>query len=62
MECRTADHIAPVRRRRLTAQLKQAHARKSGEIVRYEHAVRRALREVADALAGRETYLKQLAV
>jgi len=46
---------------RLTAQLKQAHARKSEEVARYEQTVQRAFREVADALAGRETYLQQLA-
>lgn len=45
---------------RLTAQLKQAHARKREEVARYEQTVQRAFREVADALAGRETYLNQL--
>jgi len=44
---------------RLTAQLKQARARKKEEIARYERTVQTAFREVADALAGRETYLKQ---
>nr|WP_255493497.1 efflux transporter outer membrane subunit [Asaia sp. As-1742] len=46
---------------RLTAQLKQARARKSEQAARYEQTVQRAFREVADALAGRETYLQQLA-
>lgn len=45
---------------RLTAQLHQAKARKKEEISRYEKTVQTAFREVADALAGRSTYLEQL--
>lgn len=45
---------------RLTAQLHQAKARKKEEIARYEKTVQTAFREVADALAGRGTYLEQL--
>lgn len=45
---------------RLTAQLKQAHARKREEVARYERTIQSAFREVADALAGRETYLGQM--
>ncbi|MBS1091910.1 efflux transporter outer membrane subunit [Gluconobacter sp. Dm-74] len=45
---------------RLTAQLHQAHARKREEIARYERTIQSAFREVADALAGRETYLGQM--
>lgn len=45
---------------RLTAELHQAKARKKEEIARYEKTVQTAFREVADALAGRSTYLEQL--
>ncbi|MBS1038520.1 efflux transporter outer membrane subunit [Gluconobacter cerinus] len=45
---------------RLTAELHQAKARKREEIARYEKTVQTAFREVADALAGRGTYLEQL--
>lgn len=45
---------------RLTAQLKQARARKREEVARYERTIQSAFREVADALAGRETYLRQM--
>ncbi|CEF42654.1 outer membrane efflux protein [Acetobacter senegalensis] len=45
---------------RLTAQLKQARARKREEVARYERTIQSAFREVADALAGRETYLGQM--
>ncbi|MFT8461944.1 efflux transporter outer membrane subunit [Acetobacter persici] len=45
---------------RLTAQLKQAHARKREDVARYERTIQSAFREVADALAGRETFIKQL--
>ncbi|MBS0994068.1 efflux transporter outer membrane subunit [Gluconobacter cerinus] len=45
---------------RLTAELHQAKARKKEEIARYEKTVQTAFREVADALAGRGTYLEQL--
>ncbi|KXV56137.1 transporter [Acetobacter tropicalis] len=44
---------------RLTAQLKQAHSRKSEEVARYEKTVQQGFREVADALIGRETYTRQ---
>lgn len=46
---------------RLTAQLHMAHARKTEDIARYEKTIQTAFREVADALAGRGTYLQQLA-
>jgi len=45
---------------RLTAQLKQARAHKKEEIAQYEKTVQTAFREVANALAGRGTYLDQL--
>ncbi|GAA4490134.1 efflux transporter outer membrane subunit [Gluconacetobacter tumulicola] len=45
---------------RLTAQLRVAKARRKEEIARYEKTIQTAFREVADALAGRDTYLKQL--
>ncbi|OUI89730.1 transporter [Acetobacter sp. DmW_043] len=45
---------------RLTAELHQAKARKKEEVSRYEKTIQTAFREVADALAGRSTYLKQL--
>ncbi|MCG4261946.1 efflux transporter outer membrane subunit [Acetobacter senegalensis] len=44
---------------RLTAQLKQAKARKRSEIASYERTVQNAFREVADALAARGTYMRQ---
>ena len=44
---------------RLTARLRVAKARKKEEIARYEKTIQTAFREVADALAGRDTYLKQ---
>ncbi|MFT8730655.1 MAG: efflux transporter outer membrane subunit [Acetobacter fabarum] len=44
---------------RLMAQLKQAHSRKREEIARYEKAIQQSFREVADALIGRETYVRQ---
>ncbi|WP_183117916.1 efflux transporter outer membrane subunit [Gluconacetobacter azotocaptans] len=46
---------------RLTAELKMARARKKEEIARYEKTIQTAFKEVADALAGRGTYLGQLA-
>lgn len=45
---------------RLTAQLKQAHARQREEMARYERTIQAAFREVADALVGRETYVGQM--
>ncbi|MCQ9154317.1 efflux transporter outer membrane subunit [Acidomonas methanolica] len=44
---------------RLAAQLKQAKARKRQEIAQYEKTIQTAFREVADALAGRGTYVGQ---
>jgi multidrug efflux system outer membrane protein len=45
---------------RLTAELKGAKARKRQQIAEYEKSVQVAFREVADALAGRGTYLQEL--
>ncbi|GAD25703.1 secretion system type I outer membrane efflux pump lipoprotein NodT [Gluconobacter thailandicus F149-1 = NBRC 100600] len=45
---------------RLTAQLHQAKAHRKEEVSHYEKTVQTAFREVADALAGRSTYLEQL--
>ncbi|WP_264786370.1 efflux transporter outer membrane subunit, partial [Gluconobacter cerinus] len=44
---------------RLTAQLKQAKANKRAEIARYEKTIQTGFREVADALAARETYARE---
>jgi outer membrane protein, multidrug efflux system len=45
---------------RLTAQIKVARAQKKQEIARYEKTIQTAFKEVADALAGRGTYVGQL--
>jgi len=45
---------------RLTAELKVSKARKREDIARYEKAVQNAFKEVADALAGRGTYMAEL--
>lgn len=44
---------------RLSAQLRQAKARKKQEIAQYEKTVQTAFKEVANALVGRETYVAQ---
>lgn len=44
---------------RLTAQLKQSKANKRMEIARYEKSIQTGFREVADALAARETYVRE---
>ena len=46
---------------RLTAQLKQTKANKRMEIARYEKSIQTGFREVADALAARETYVRETA-
>lgn len=45
----------------LRAELRLAQVRKSLAVVQYERAIQSAFREVNDALAGTETYQRQLA-
>lgn len=45
---------------RLRSELRLGEIRKSSAIVEYERTVQTAFREVADALAGRETYGRQI--
>ncbi|MCU6499106.1 efflux transporter outer membrane subunit [Rugamonas sp. A1-17] len=45
---------------RLRSELRLAEVRKSAAVVEYEKAVQTAFREVADGLAGRATYSRQL--
>lgn len=45
---------------KLQSELKLAEVRKSVAVVEYEKAIRTAFREVADGLAGRETYDRQI--
>lgn len=45
---------------RLQAELRLAEVRKSSAIAEYERAIQTAFREVADGLAGRETYGRQI--
>lgn len=45
---------------RLTAELKVSKARQREEVAAYEKAIENAFREVADALAGRGTYMAEL--
>lgn len=44
---------------RLRAELRVAELRKSSEVAEYEKAIQTAFREVADGLAGRQTYQRQ---
>lgn len=44
---------------RLMAQLKQTKASKKMEIARYEKSIQTGFKEVADALASRETYVRE---
>ncbi|MGC0151290.1 efflux transporter outer membrane subunit [Chromobacterium vaccinii] len=46
---------------RLRAELRLAELRKSGAVAEYERAIQTAFREVADGLAGRETFGRQIA-
>ncbi|WGS43259.1 efflux transporter outer membrane subunit [Burkholderia sp. JSH-S8] len=45
---------------RLRSELRLAEVRKSSAVVEYERAIQVAFREVADGLAGRETYGRQI--
>lgn len=45
---------------RLRAELRLAEVRKSSAVAEYERAIQTAFREVADGLAGRETYGRQI--
>lgn len=45
---------------RLRAELRLAHIRKSSAVLEYERVIQTAFREVADALAGRATYARQI--
>ncbi|MGN7983672.1 efflux transporter outer membrane subunit [Burkholderia sp. 22313] len=45
---------------RLRAELRVAEVRKSSAVAEYERAIQAAFREVADGLAGRETFSRQL--
>ncbi|AFT69500.1 Type I secretion outer membrane outer membrane drug efflux lipoprotein [Alloalcanivorax dieselolei B5] len=45
---------------RLRAELRLSKVRKSSAVVEYERAIQIAFREVADGLAGRETYARQI--
>lgn len=45
---------------RLRAELRLAEVRKSSAVVEYERAIQTAFREVADGLAGRETFSRQI--
>ncbi len=46
---------------RLCVELRLAELRKSSAVVEYERAIQTAFREVADGLAGRETFGRQIA-
>lgn len=46
---------------RLRAELRLAEVRKSSAVAEYERAIQSAFREVADCLAGRETFGRQIA-
>jgi len=45
---------------RLRSELRLAEVRKSSAVVEYERAIQTAFREVADGLAGRETFARQI--
>ncbi|WP_175850941.1 efflux transporter outer membrane subunit [Burkholderia cepacia] len=45
---------------RLRSELNLAEVRKSSAVVEYERAIQTAFREVADGLAGRETFTRQI--
>lgn len=45
---------------RLRAELRVSEVRKSSAVVEYERAIQIAFREVADGLAGRETFARQI--
>jgi len=45
---------------RLRSELRVAEVRKSSAVAEYERAIQTAFREVADGLAGRETYARQI--
>lgn len=45
---------------RLRTELRLAEVRKSSAVVAYEQAIQTAFREVADGLAGRETFTRQI--
>lgn len=45
---------------RLRAELRLAEVRKSSAVAEYERAIQAAFREVADGLAGRETFSRQI--
>lgn len=45
---------------KLRAELRLAEVRKSGAVTEYEKAIQTAFRDVADGLAGRETYGRQI--
>lgn len=45
---------------RLRAELRLAEVRKSAAVVEYERTIQTAFREVADGLAGRETFTRQI--
>ncbi|KWF60734.1 efflux transporter outer membrane subunit [Burkholderia pseudomultivorans] len=45
---------------RLRAELRLAEVRKSSAVAEYERAIQTAFREVADGLAGRETFSRQI--
>ncbi|WP_261545584.1 efflux transporter outer membrane subunit [Burkholderia multivorans] len=45
---------------RLSAELRLAEIRKSSAVAEYERAIQTAFREVADGLAGRETFSRQI--
>lgn len=46
---------------RLSAELRLAEVRKSGAVAEYERAIQTAFREVADGLAGQQTFGRQIA-
>lgn len=46
---------------RLRSELRLAEVRESGAVAEYERAIQTAFREVADGLAGRETFGRQIA-
>lgn len=45
---------------RLRSELNLAEVRKSSAVVEYERSIQTAFREVADGLAGRETFSRQI--
>ena len=59
-ELRAAGHAADLPGRPAAFELNLAEVRKSSAVVEYERSIQTAFREVADGLAGRETFSRQI--